>query len=56
MFVPVLSADYRKQLELLCMSLQESDLTWKQVLKDARRRCNYSSLTLQDNPQQLTGF
>jgi hypothetical protein len=55
-FVPQLSLEYRRQLKALSRSQLSSDLDWGQVVADAARCCEYSSLTPEDTQQTLTGF
>lgn len=47
-FIPHLSLEYRRELKQLSRSRNAADLTWSQVIEDAGKCTQYSSLTPED--------
>lgn len=48
--------EYRRELKALARARLVSDLSWKEVVADARRANEYSCLTPEDAPHVFTGF
>ncbi len=55
-FIPQLSVEYRRELKSLARARLVSDLSWREIVADARRANEYSCLTPEDAPHVLSGF
>lgn len=51
-----LRPEYRQELNSIGRANQIGDITWADVIRDAKRCCEYSSLTLEDCSYSLSGF